>query len=400
MENNLILISFMIMFSSCTKTEPIISFSVTETAGLARMHEYIEIMVSSERSSEISNGICIKEKESERLISVQILDSIVQATGEMTYTALFPVSIEAHETKRYEVVSGKGPLHEEQLTIDGTGLNLKVENSFFIADITDVKATPDNGLGSGQLAGLVLKQFQNQLLQRSHINMHWAPNFQKEALNYKTFGHIRETDSLFIKKGPYLTTIYKSGYVNEYKEIRVTYKYQFYAGLPYFLFSSEMRMEKDIELFFLRNDELTMDSLFTHVMFLHPDGEMNTIALYEGNQIEELAEDPIRDDATWVCFYHDELKYGFGSIRLEYDNTNTEGQPSPLYENHTKISLSANNGRYWNRRLIHDHTSHIPKGSRYCEKNAYLVFHAFPEEPSDEINAYHKQLIHPLQIHY
>ena len=390
----------MIMLSSCTKTKPILSFSVTETAGLPRMHAYVEIKVSADRSSEISNSICIKEKDSSRLIRGQVLDSMVQSSADKVYTCLFPVSIEANETKMYEVVCGKGPLHEEQLKSDGTPLNLKVENSFFIADLTDIKATPDNGLGSGQLAGLVLKQFQDQLLQRSHINMHWAPNFQKEELNYKTFGHIKEPDSLLIKNGPYLTTIYKSGFVDDYNEIRINYKYEFYAGLPYFIFTSEMRMEENIELFFLRNDEMTMDSLFTHVMFLHPDGEMNIIGLYEGNNIEELAENPIRDDATWVCFFHDELKYGFGSIRLEYDNTNMDGQPSPLYENHTKISISANNGRYWNRRLIHDHISHVPKGSRYYEKNAYLVFNAIQGEPSEEINAFHKQLTHPLQIQY
>ena len=392
--------SSMIMLSSCTKTEPILSFSVTETTGLPRMHEYIEIQVSTDRSSDLSKGICIKEKDNDRLIRGQVLDSTVQSSGNKTYSCLFPVSIEKNETKAYEVISAKGPLHEKQLKIDGTRLNVNVENSYFIADLTDIKASPENGLGSGQLAGFVLKHFKNQLLQRSHINMHWAPNFQKEELLYKTFGHIKDPDSLFIKKGPYLTTIYKSGFVDDYNEIRITYKYQFYAGLPYFIFSSEMRMEEDIELFFLRNDEMTMDSLFTHVMFLHPDGEMNTIALYEGNKIEKLAEDPIRDDAFWVCFFHDELKYGFGSIRLEYDNANIDGQPSPLFEEHTKISISSNNGRYWNRRLIHDHMTNIPAGSRYYEKNAYLLFNANPEDPSGEINAYHKQLTHPLQIQY
>ena len=381
------LISSLLMLFSCTKTNSILSFSVTETAGLPRGLEYIELQIPINRSSDILSGICIKEKNQDRSIRGQVLDSLVQPSGGKTYTCLFPISIGANETKEFEVIPGGGTLHEEQLKTDGIRQNLKIENSYFIADLTDIKATPENGLGSGQLAGLVLKHFKNQLLQRSHINMHWAPNFQKEGFDYKTFGHIIEPDSLVIKKGHYFTSIYKSGFVDGYNEIRVTGEYQFYAGLPYFIFSSEIKMDKDIELMLLRNDEMTMDSLFTHVMYLHPDGEMNTIALYEGNNIEKLAEDPIRDDATWVCFYNEALNYGFGSIRLEYDNTNIQGQASPLYKEHTKISPSANNGRYWNRRLIHDHSTLIPEGSKYYEKNAYLVFNANPEDPSAEINA-------------
>jgi hypothetical protein len=387
-------------FSCTPDIKPLLSFSVSETSGIHRDIEFLKIEVPTDKSFNISEGLSIREKDQDLMVRGQVLDSIEQASDKIQYTCLFPVSIEANSTKTYDIVKGDGGVHEEQLTIKGTDSNITIENSYFIADLTDIKADPSNGLGAGQLAGLVLKQFNKQLLERSHINMHWAPNFQKEGLDYKTFGHIIDPDSLAVIKGPYSLSLFKSGSVEGYEGISVTCQYQFYAGLPYFIFSSEIKIKEDLELMLLRNDEMTMDSLFTHVMFSQPEGGVNILELYLEKDMTELENDPIRDDAPWLCFYNYELEYGFGSIRLEYDNTDVNGQPSTLYGEHTKITSSANNGRYWNRRLIHDHNTLIPQGNRYYEKNAYLVFHASEDDPSREILEYQKRLLNPLTIQY
>lgn len=390
----------MLFFTGCDRSEVLLTFSVSETAGIARSHEFIEIEIPADRINDPSDGICIREQGTTQLIRGQLLDSVPHTAGDPAYTFLFPVSVDKGETRSFEVVPGDGPFHEEQLKITGNGLNLLVENSYFVADLTDRKATEQNGLGPGQISGIVLRQFRDHLLERTHLNMHWAPNFQKEGLDYRTFGHIREDERVSIQRGPYLTTIRRSGRVDDYREIRVDYEYRFYAGIPYFIFSSEILMEKDVELILLRNDEMTMDSLFTHVQFLPPGGTVNCVGLYDGQGVEELEKDPVPHDAEWLSFFHEELEYGFGTIRLEYDNRDLQGQPSPLFEPHTKISKSAGNGRYWNRRLIHEHLTLVPQGSRYHEKNAYLVFRASRDNPSGEISAFHRQLTTPLQVRY
>jgi len=396
----MIILCYPLLFYSCMQEPaPLLRFSVNEKAGITRDLEFVTLQVQLERALDGSTGICIKEQNKDELILGQVLDSTFQASNKITYTCLFPFSIEANSTKHYEVyISNEGKLHNEILMIEGSSSNIKIENSHFIADLTDVKATQQNGLVSGQLAGLVLKRFNNKLLERGHINMHWAPNFQKEDLEYKNFGHIINPDTSSILQGPYKTTIFKSGYVEEYPEILVSCTYEFFAGLPYFIFSSEIQMDEDIELMLLRNDEMTMDSLFTHVMYMHQDGETGATALYNDQEFKELEQDPIHDDATWLFFYNDVLNYGFGSIRIAYDNTNIYGEPSPLYKQHTKITHSSGNGRYWNRRLVHDHNMYIPQGSRYTEKNAYLVFKVRPEDPSREIEEYHKRLMNPPPI--
>jgi hypothetical protein len=166
------------------------------------------------------------------------------------------------------------------------------------------------------------------------------------------------------------------------------------------MFSSVISVEEDVELVLLRNDEMTMDSLFTHIQCLSPDDGERCVPLYDGKGIEELDNDRVPHNAKWLSFFHDVQEYGLGTIRLEYDNVNIHGKPSPMYEAHTKISTSARNGRYWNRRLIHDHLIKVPKGSCYSETNAYLVFRASPDNPSGEIDSFHRQLTSPLQIDY
>lgn len=386
--------------ASCTTdSQPLDEFTVTESAGIARELEYIQLEILLPGPPESEQAVSIQEKDQADLLEGQLLGFTRQTEGDYLVKYLFPVSIGANQTKSYQVFLQKGTSQLEHLKMGGVDLNLKVENAYFIADLTDTKATPENGLGQGQLAGLTLKQFGNQLLERTHINMHWSPNFQREGQDYKTFGHMKD-DLVRIEPGPYRLNIAREGYVPGFEAIRLKVEYQFYAGLPYFTFTSEMIVEDSLELMLLRNDEMTMDSLFTHVVFPRPNGEILSLPLYDGYSVDSLAKDPIRDDADWLYFYNEHHNYAFGSIRLNYDNKNLEGEPSALFGQHTKVSNAVNGGRYWNRRLIHDHSTLVPKGCRYYEENAYIVFRATLEDPGAEIEPYFKRLTSPLRVEH
>lgn len=385
---------------ACMRSAPLLELTVEETAGVERTLEYVEVVVPWEKGAESPGGFSLRARGTDRLVGGQVIDSLCEAGRTCFYRVLFPVSSAAYGKTSYELMPGGASLQGEALRVTGEGMNLLVENTHFIADLTDRKASPENGLGDGQISGLTLKAFDNQLLERSHINMHWAPNFQKDGPEYKTFGHMLDPDSVRITSGPYLSTVYRSGYVEGFEEILVSCEYRFYAGLPYFIFSSEIQVEQEVELFLLRNDEMTMDSLFTHLLYPGKEGEVVQVELYSGPGLDELDNDPIPDDAPWLSFIHQGAQFGFASIRLEYDNTRADGTPSVVFKPHTKISKSAGNGRYWNRRLVHDHLTLIPLGSRYREKNAYLVFTAHPDQPWGELVAVQQQLSSPLEVSY
>ena len=157
-----------------------------------------------------------------------------------------------------------------------------------------------------------------------------------------------------------------------------------------------MEIKKDLWLFLLRNDEMTMDSLFTNVAFCDAAGQITDLKFSERYDI--LEKNHISDNAPWLCFYNADKGYAYGSIRLKYDNTNEQGLESPVYQTYTKISDGAGGGKYWNRRLINEHDTFVPAGSRYVEKNAYLAFNIEEDDPFKWIKYWSEILTNPLQV--
>ncbi len=398
----------LVLFFSCTNDNLIGKLTITESASIVRDLEYVEVEISMKRALLQSETIAIRSEKNGELTIGQLLQSEKNVSGNYVINCLFPVSIDAQETLVFDVLVANDSETLTDLKVEGKGMELIIENEHYIANLTSEKATTENGLGSGQLTSLTVKNYSGQKLQRSHINMHWAPNFQKEGLDYKTIGHISEFDSLFVDQGTYLVTTYRSGKVKGYEEIQVEGGYQFYAGLPYFIFSSKMTMLDSVVLTMLRNDEMTMDSLFTHAMFPLPDGGVKIVNLYDDPpltphySIKELRKTPVDANTDWFCFYNDSMKYGFGSIRIQYDNTNLDSEESPMLNPETRITSSKKGGRYWDRRFffVKEGDLQVPKGSRYAEKNAYVIFPINPENPAEKISELFDKLTNPVIVKY
>ena len=386
---------FMVSCIACNPGEKQLVFNIIEKDGINRELEYIELNFSLKDLPSFQGDISLREIQSGRVVEGQVMDSVFR-NEELWIRAIFPVTLEANQSKSFQVLSEQGVKALDTLIVRGEGTERTIENNHYVADLTSGKGNEENGIGSGQLSGLRLKKFNNVLLERSHISMHWAPSFQRKGMPYKTIAHLKTPDTVQISKGPYLFKIYRSGTVPEFPEIFVRSCYWFYAGLPYFTFFSEMVVQDSIKLNLLRNDEMTMDSLFTHLIYPTSSGPMD-IPLYQEETFEKLNRDPIPDDVSWLGFYNQDYAYGFSSLRLTYSNVNLSGEPSPTYQPYTKISKSVGNGRYWNRVLIKDSVFSLPPGSRYSEKNAYLIFSSV-EKRSEVIGNWKNKIEHPLVV--
>lgn len=328
----------------------------------------------------------------------QIL-KIVHNNEKYKITGLFPVSIEANQIKNY-FITALDSEPKDTLLIKGSNFDLNIENNHFIADLTKNPFNTDSSLTAGQLRTLSIKNNSNTQLKRTGINMHWSPNFQSTGREYRTSSHITKLSYASVETGRYLTTLVKEGKVPDYPEITIKVSYEFYAGIPYFVYSSEILIEKEIELFLLRNDEMTLDSIFTQIVYPDPKQGVLTQPLYDPSTFNELKYNPIKHDAPWFSFFNPELQLGYGCIRLEYNNTNLKGTPSPLYIPHTKITaVNSDGGRYWNRRLIHEKNTAVPSGSRYYEKNAYFVLNNI-SDPVVAINSLLECIHNPLKVDY
>ncbi|MDZ7765954.1 MAG: hypothetical protein U5K00_16310 [Melioribacteraceae bacterium] len=283
------------------------------------------------------------------------------------------------------------------LKLSGEGLDLIINNNFYRANLSKSNQSEAKNYDSGQLCDLLIKGKFNQLLFRTENRMHWAPNFQKPGMEYyNTIAGWQNPKRYIVNKGPYLISTQRQDSAPDVPEILLTTDYFFYAGLPYFKFYSSMDIIEDVNLSLLRNDEMTMDSLFTHVAYQSNSGQIIDLSFAE--RYKEFEENPIESNAPWVCFYNIDIGYAFGSIRIKYDNTNDTGLPSPTYHSHTKISDGAERGKYWNRCLIDNYPVFVPKGSSYREENAYLIFEINKEDKFKEIIEQLNIIKNPVEV--
>ncbi|MCH6255365.1 hypothetical protein MLD52_02310 [Puniceicoccaceae bacterium K14] len=395
------LAGFLILSSGYAEELETLKIKVEETAGLSRDLEYLEVDLPLSWRDCGSRCSVSVFGENNTSIPTQIIETDEKNSGGLKL--VFPVSIGALESKEY-LLKKKGQALEanSDLETSGSELDLVVENKSILADFSGYVGVNDERLVAGHLGNLVLKEFGDIRLARNDpkLKIHWSPNFKREDYDYKTMAHMTSIESLSISKGPLRVALSKSGWVPGYEEIALRGEYRFYAGLPFFVFSSEMAFREDSELELLRNDEMTMDRLFTHVVFPRPDGEVVDLPLYDDASSEALEKEPIAYDAPWLYFYNKNESYAFGSIRVSYDNRNRAGGESPTQGKYTSITTTKNDGRYWDRKLIYGKSLYVPKGSRYRETTAYIVFKVDENDLAGQIEYYRERLCNPLKVSY
>ena len=376
---------------------------LTEPIGLARSREYVKLSLQAEAGAlaDLHAALLAIDAPTQRAIPCQVFNKQLSANGEtVIFSVIFPATLQAGETKtlslRTSRESGSRSQPVTDLSLAGRGTELRIANKFYVADLRRSDRAEPQSHASGQIRELLIKEF-NQLLTNAEDRLHWAPNFKRPGMEYyTTIAHWNEPRVQAIDNGRYLIQTRRQDLAPGHPEILLTAVYSFYAEVPYFEFYSSMEVTEDLWLELLRNDEMTMDSMFTHLAFQRPEGEIVDVPFAE--RYELLQQRPIENEAPWLCFYHAEKQYAFGSIRLQYDLTNALGEPSPTYQAHTQIGEWLGGIKYWNRRLIHDHLTFVPKGSRYVERNAYVVFRIGAPQRFEAIENLARQLRNPIRV--
>jgi hypothetical protein len=379
----------------------ILKVNLKENQGLDRDLEYIELSCQLEADLLENGKFAIIAQES---ITGEIIDCQVSylktnsRDKRILAEIIFPVSCSAFEEKQYLIkTKTAGDFVPSDLKIIGQGTELVIENKFYRADLRKSDATEGHSHMSGQIRELLIKMGFDQLLKNVEDRLHWAPNFKRPELEYyTTIAHWQLPKINEIRTGPYQISTLRQDLAPDHPEILLTARYRFYAGLPYFRFYSGMEMKDNVSLELLRNDEMAMDSMFTHMAFERPNGEIIDVSFSE--RYDLLKKHPIENESPWLCFYNLDKGFAFGSIRIKYNNTDITGGDSPTFQAHTQIGEWLKGVKYWNRRLIHDHLTFIPKGSYYREDNAYIVFRINDNDKLQDIRYWAERIRQPLQV--
>jgi hypothetical protein len=247
-------------------------------------------------------------------------------------------------------------------------IGFKFENQYYSADLTarerNGKVLEDNGT----LRGLTFKPT-GTLIQRSGNRMHWAPSFQRSgAKNYLGIGTWNPVQKHSKTENKERVRFTRSGYMQEYPEVHLFAEYDFLKNEPYFLFRSTMTIEKPVEMFWLRNQEMTMDHIFTHVAFPNPDGSGKVMLVDFEERKPILAAKPLPVDVPWVAFVNLEKGFGYGAVVLKYKAGTTA---NPITSINDGVNPPA---RYWDRRLVNQKDTPLKVGDKYEEETAYVLF--------------------------
>lgn len=271
------------------------------------------------------------------------------------------------------------PLRVEPVSVTPTSqVGLLAENAVLRANL-DMRVTAAGPEDSGTVRALTYKPAGVTLL-RTQNRMHWAPSFQREGVrgytSIATWSPVQEHRREMVD-GALFT--HRKGSHTLYPEIAIEAAYRFFPGVPYFEFESTLSIVKPIDIYWLRNQEMTMDQFFTHAAWpghYHSFEELPSV----------LEKSPLAKDIPWLAFFHPAKGYGFGAVVLGYEAT-TETNPD------TRIADGAGNGKYWYRQVIAQKTTPLKPGDRVYERTVFLLASSL-----EEFQLWERKLRNPVQV--
>ena len=155
----IVLIAPVLSFSCTNKGQILIK--VSETANIKRSLEYIEISWETKSPPLLTEKFSLKEPDGS-LIEGQIINIKETPPGLFWVSAVFPVAIDANESKEYIVIRQESRL-EPFLKVKGKSIGVTVENDHFIADLSTNTETYTPSY-PGQIRSVTLKNFNNKIL--------------------------------------------------------------------------------------------------------------------------------------------------------------------------------------------------------------------------------------------
>lgn len=298
----------------------------------------------------VPSQVHLMDREDEFLRCRLFFLADVAAEGSATYLLLYG-NPEAPE-----------PHYDTNLKVSGEGYALEVENEHYRAVLGKMNGNWQDHYSKRGPAELVHRQGHGV-----EGTIHWGPDWSDERV-----GRYRLTNwdgpPLFdydVVRGPVCVHIRRWGHpilsigpqVGQPHKVMATVTYSFWAGQPYVIMESKLEVLEDVRFRDCRNDEFVIGEQLPERAWMGPDGEIGLGA--RGWQ---------REDPRWVTHFNRETGEGFGSIHLEFENTNPNWpQPAHAGFSHTGT---------WVRYPVQ--LAAMRAGEHVYEKNAY-VLHRYEE---------------------
>lgn len=369
------------------------ALTLTDTIGQERSPEPNEVLLSfpAEHVTSLAREVRLARVDDGVLTEVpcQVFGELRRG-GERFCRMLWMAASRPHQTLSYLVFYGNAdaelPDYPTDLTTTGEGFGLDIENDFYRASLSRQM---------GQLERLTLKRehglelFSGGEGHGEPPGIDWAHDYVDEGGFQKLRITLWDTCPDYeVVRGPLCTIVRRWGFpyspvhpVYSPSRLHIDVEYRFYAGLPWFHKSSEMRAVQDFEAEASRDDEWVFSGQsFTDIVWMGRDGKLRTGAVDAAHQ----------DDLWAVGFFHRETKDSFVALFLEHraerlPELRHSGAPTMFYRWH---------GHVWSRYPLP--SRHVPAGAALHQKNAYVAIPFTAAEGPQQIEQLRERLVHPL----
>ena len=316
----------------------------------------------------------------------------------------------------YQILSMKDSIPPERAAADypettTCKIAFPIDMKRFGRRIAVLAKTRDNALYSDESSWEISGEGWGKSIENPHIRLDFHPkNGQINVIDYPSLGlklH-NEVGVIHWNPGVYIpgvawdhsfnwdpppsfneilgNLLYSStrrGPLQKIKEVDLEIKYILEADSPYFITETLLSFNKDLGVIAVRNDEMVLyRELFDTLIYRNKRGKIIKKSLKESRDYPDGLVHRTEDDLNWVGLLNTKDNYGFFSLRLEY--TNFHMGPSGSWLNKPGTYFYApSDGKYvyWVRPLTYTWAdfatrnlfTHIPNGSHFYERNAYLV---------------------------
>jgi hypothetical protein len=286
--------------------------------------------------------------------------------------------------------------YETDLQVQGEAPGLQVDN-----DLYTISLHPN----SGHLDQIILKKKPEfPFFHRMETNgaIHWNPGIYSPPRPWTHTADWKPPANVNYSSGPVKVSTEVWDELREIPEVDASVRYEFYPGLPYFISTTSMRINKRIDCIALRNAEIVFKrEQITHAAWY--DIVRDSVMVYNVAQMPDLTDLLMEDDVPWITFFNEDTGIGFSGIQLEYMNAGLESKPRLL---NPYMYITGGPWIYWARALslsflASNMQQMIPalEGNFFAEKWAYLTYEiAEGDEPFSPVIAWQKRLTNPLKI--
>ncbi len=316
------------------------------------------------------------------------------------YNIAFPLDMPAFGKKVILVLKGEpAPPPALGFLIDGEGLGKTVKNKRVALEFHS---------RSGQVNAIEFIREGIRLHNSEAGVLHWNPGCFIPGIAWDHSFNWNPPPSFEEKIGRFLYTSSRRGSLQKIKDVIVEVRYALDAHSPFFISETLMKVEKDLGVIALQNDEMVLHKdLFDSLIYRDSKGGIISMPLREKAGYPDGLVHVAADDVPWAGLLNTEKKYGFFSLRIEYANTSLLSSGSWLHKPGTCF-YAPSDGKYvcWVRPLLStlsDYTTrnlltYVPGGSTFYEKNAYVLL-PLGEDFPQLLDALLQKLKNPVRIY-